>query len=105
MGGQSHQCDKCGKWFLSPGALADHKKAAHPRDLTQMTQADFSAAEMRIMAAMLKHAEEGGPVPALRLGERTDVHDERAKREGITRKQAKALNYGEWYGVNNGVFK
>lgn len=75
------------------------------RELTQMTQADFSAAEMRIMAAMLKHAEEGGPVPALRLGERVDQHDERAKREGITREQAKALNYGDWYGAKGGVFK
>lgn len=57
--------------------------------------ADYRNVEMRIMAATLKHAEEGGPVPALRLGDRADLHDERAK----------ALNYADWYGVNQGMFK
>lgn len=67
---------------------------------------DLHNAEMRIMAAMLKHSEEGGSVPALRLGARIDPHAERAKREGITREQTKRLNYADWYGVNSGsMFK
>jgi hypothetical protein len=74
--------------------------------LIDFSEADFQRIELLIMAANLKHAEEGGPVPALRLGERFDQHDARAKREGITREQAKKLNYADWYGVNSGgMFK
>lgn len=29
MGGQSHECKMCGKWFLSKGAAFDHAKSAH----------------------------------------------------------------------------
>jgi hypothetical protein len=29
MGGQSHECKMCGKWFLSKGAWFTHAKDAH----------------------------------------------------------------------------
>lgn len=67
---------------------------------------DLRTAELRIIAAILKHKEEGGAVPVLRLGERPDVYAEYAKANGITREQAKARLFGVWYGVTGkDVFK
>lgn len=74
-------------------------------EITGVSVNDLSNVELRIMAANLKHAEEGGPVPALRLGERFDPHAERAQREGITPELAKMLNFGYWYGSKGDMFK